>query len=422
MATTAPPPITADVDYADLYRRWERGNWQATAIDFSQDRIDWQEKMTEEQRRSAVWFYNLFFHGEDAVTDGLSPYIEAAPLEEQKYFIATQQVDEARHSVFFKRFYEEVAGIGDGTMAGGMAATESLLTWGHRGVFGYLDEMAHRLHHDRSLPTLCRAITLYHIVIEGTLAQPGQHFMETSLERLDLLPGFREGIRHVSLDEQRHIAFGVKFLADEYAKDPEMVTEAITDVIREAGPWSTALAAPPGWDESYYTCFGVSYDELGFDGMRALEQRLRAIGLDLESLERFPIPFDIPFEERAVRGRKLLKANLIGPDRPAIRDPEAIGIMFDAIRRQADASVVRPGTVIQWDFTDAEPWYLTLSNGHTSVAQGRPVHADLRLRIGFDDWADLFAQRADPRRLLLRRRLRPRGDLRLLLKLPRIFG
>ena len=52
-------------------------------------------------------------------------YIDAAPLEEQKYFIATQQVDEARHAVFFKRFMDEVVGLGDGTMAGGMAATDA---------------------------------------------------------------------------------------------------------------------------------------------------------------------------------------------------------------------------------------------------------------------------------------------------------
>ena len=43
----------------------------------------------------------MFFFGEDSVTDNLSPYIDAAPLEEQKYFLATQQVDEARHAIGF---------------------------------------------------------------------------------------------------------------------------------------------------------------------------------------------------------------------------------------------------------------------------------------------------------------------------------
>ncbi len=62
-----------------------------------------------------IWNYALFFWGEDAVADNLSPYIDAAPREEQKYFLATQQVDEARHAVFFKRFMNEVCGLGDGT-------------------------------------------------------------------------------------------------------------------------------------------------------------------------------------------------------------------------------------------------------------------------------------------------------------------
>ena len=62
----------------------------------------------------------MFFHGEDAVADDLAPFIDAAPREEQKYFLATQQVDEARHAIFFKRFMHEVVGVGDGTIAGGL--------------------------------------------------------------------------------------------------------------------------------------------------------------------------------------------------------------------------------------------------------------------------------------------------------------
>ncbi|MDP9188147.1 MAG: hypothetical protein M3O25_02730, partial [Actinomycetota bacterium] len=88
------------ISYVDLYRRWEQGNWRAYDLDFSEDRNGWAA-LSEIQRESALWTYSMFFYGEDAVTDGLSPYIDAAPREEQKYFLATQQVDEARHAVFF---------------------------------------------------------------------------------------------------------------------------------------------------------------------------------------------------------------------------------------------------------------------------------------------------------------------------------
>jgi ribonucleotide reductase beta subunit family protein with ferritin-like domain len=92
------------VSYDDLYRRWEKGNWSATEIDFSEDRRQWNEEFGDLERKAALWNYAMFFHGEDSVADNLSPFIDAAPREEQKYFLATQQVDEARHAVFFKRF------------------------------------------------------------------------------------------------------------------------------------------------------------------------------------------------------------------------------------------------------------------------------------------------------------------------------
>jgi hypothetical protein len=423
MALTTAPAVTDAISYADLYARWERGHWSATEIDFSRDREDWRERLTEEQRRGALWLYALFFHGEDAVADDLSPYIDAAPREEQKYFLATQQADEARHSVFFKRFMHEVVGHGDGSVASALAATASELTWGHRQVFGRLDRMAGELRADRSRRRLAAAVTLYHVVVEATLAQPGQHMIEASLEALDVLPGFREGMRHVALDEQRHIGFGVKLLADLYREDPDEIGEAILEVLREALPWIMAVPRPPGWDRRYTECFGFTLEDLGEAGAASLEQRLRAIGLPVDDLPRFPLPMDVPARERALRGQLLLRANLIGPgDGPVDPGHEAVAIMFDTLRRQADPRAVRPGTTIQWDFDDAPPWHLTLHPAGASAAPGRAREPDVTLRMRFADWADVFAGRADPRALMLRRRLRPRGDLRVLLALPRVLG
>src|SRR4051812_38597410 len=120
------------VSYEDLYARWEKGNWRATELDFSQDYKDWHETFSELERKAALWNYSMFFHGEDSVTDNLSPYIDAAPREEQKYFLATQQVDESRHAMFFKRFMHEVVGAGDGTIASSLEATRGELTYGFR--------------------------------------------------------------------------------------------------------------------------------------------------------------------------------------------------------------------------------------------------------------------------------------------------
>src|SRR5919112_6062055 len=125
--------VAADaISYEDLYARWERGNWRATEIDFTEDRRQWHEVMTPLERRAALWQYAMFFHGEDAVADDLAPFSDAAPREEQKYFLCTQQVDEARHAIFFKRFLDEVVGSGDGSVAGTLQAVEPELTWGFR--------------------------------------------------------------------------------------------------------------------------------------------------------------------------------------------------------------------------------------------------------------------------------------------------
>ena len=238
------------ISYADLYARWERGHWRATDIDFSADRSQWQEGFSELERKAALWNYSMFFHGEDAVADDLAPFIDAAPLEEQKYFLATQQVDEARHSVFFHRFMHEVVERGDGTIAGGLRATEPELTWGFRRTFEMLDEVTGVLRKDRSRTALARAVTMYHFIVEATLAQPGQHFIGDYLERRELLPGFREGMQHVAQDEQRHIGFGVKLLHDLAKEDPVEVPEAVADLLREVFPISVAVFVPPGWAPS----------------------------------------------------------------------------------------------------------------------------------------------------------------------------
>src|SRR5437588_3209207 len=293
---TARASLPSDqVSYQDLYRRWEHGNWSATEIDMSVDLEQWQNTFTDIERRAALWTYSMFFHGEDSVADNLSPYIDAAPREEQKYFLATQQVDEVRHAVLFARFMREVAGEGDST-GSSLDATRPELTWGFRKTFERLDRMADELRKDRSKPKLAQAITLYHLVIEAALAQPGQHLIEESLKRRDQLPGFREGIGNVSKDEQRHIAFGVKIIADLVREDPECY-DAIEEILREIFPYTAAVFVPPGWDERYVTAFGFTLEEIYTYGADAIEARLRAAGLDPERM-RVGLPFELPSEER----------------------------------------------------------------------------------------------------------------------------
>src|SRR6266849_1096010 len=96
--------------YRELYYRWERQQWCSQDIDFIPDRIQWEQLLEEEQEE---YLYGLagFFQGEASVTDALAPYVIAMPNEEMRIFVTTQLVDEARHTVFFDRFFKEVMGV-----------------------------------------------------------------------------------------------------------------------------------------------------------------------------------------------------------------------------------------------------------------------------------------------------------------------
>jgi putative sterol carrier protein len=414
------------ISYEDLYARWERGNWSATELDFSEDARQWQQDFTEFERQAAVWNYCLFFWGEDAVADNLSPYIDAAPLEEQKYFLTTQQVDEARHAVFFKRFMQEVCGIGSGSMASGLESIKPSLTSGFRKIFDRLDRMADELRADRSPAKLAAAVTLYHVVIEAALAQPGQHFIYGYLERRDQLPAFREGMKNIAADEQRHIGFGVKLLADLNREDPVGVPKAVAGILREVTRYTAQVLMPPGWDERYITVFGATYDEVGVEGLTSMTTKLRSAGLAIETLPGPPLlPPGLSPLEISRRGRALAKAGVIGVrEGPSDRDPETLAMLFDTIRRQVNPNhgLKRP-TTFQWEFTDPDvsPWHLTVQNGTSVVAQGKAPKADLRLHLSYQDWVDIVGERLDPLRAVATGRLRPRGNPLALARLGKVF-
>ncbi len=414
------------ISYEDLYARWERGNWSATELDFTEDARQWREDFTDFERQAAVWNYCLFFWGEDAVADNLSPYIDAAPMEEQKYFLTTQQVDEARHAVFFKRFMKEVCGIGDGTMASGLQAIKPQLTSGFRKIFDRLDSMADELRADRSPAKLAAAVTLYHVVIEASLAQPGQHFICSYLEERDQLPAFRKGMENIAADEQRHIAFGVKLLADLNREDPVRVPKAVAGILREVNPFTSQVLMPPGWDERYITVFNASFDEVGVEGVQSMTTKLRSAGLAIESLPGPPLlPPGLTPLEISRRGRALAKAGVIGVrERPTQRDPETVALLFDTIRRQVNPNHgLKRATTFQWEFTDPDvpTWHLTVNNGSSSAQEGEASSPDLRLRLSYQDWVDIVGQRLDPVRAVATGRLRPRGNPLALARLGKVF-
>jgi Ribonucleotide reductase, small chain len=413
---------TAEITYEDLYRRWEEGNWKATEIDFTADRAGW-EALTDVQRRSALWIYSMFLYGEDSVADNLSPYIDAAPRAEQKYFLATQQVDEARHAVFFHRFFKEVIGAGE-TIGETLASTLPELNWGYRGVFGRLDRMAEELRRDRSLPKFAQAIALYHMLVEATLAQPGQHFIEDYFTKAGTMPGFSAGMHNVARDEQRHIGFGVKTLAELFRTSDECKA-AVAEILQEVLAYSLAVFVPPNWDLRYTREYGFELEDVYAFGLRSVRTKWRATGWPIEEMPpgTFPIDPELAEEEVARRQIVLLKAGVMGePNGRPDSNPEVQRIYFDLVARSVDPAAAGGEPVaIQWRFADAPNWHLVVEDGSSRADPGELSAPDVMLETSWKDWLDISMRGLAPWRAVVGRRLRPRGSPAKLLRMQRLF-
>ncbi|MDQ4124030.1 MAG: ribonucleotide-diphosphate reductase subunit beta [Actinomycetota bacterium] len=411
------------ISYERLYRLWEDNNWSATGIDFSEDAVHWRERLTEKQREAALWNYAMFLVGEEAVARTLTPVLDAAPGFPESIFLTTQIVDEARHHVFFDRFMREVAGIGSDTKST-LQAVEGHLTWGFKQVFDELDRITDALRKkpkDREL--LTQTVALYHIVVEGLLATPGQHFIQRYVDKLQILPGFRQGIDNVSRDESRHVAFGVKLLGELVRSSSDCRAAAI-ELFDRVLPWSVGVFIPPNFDRDYTECFDFTLVEIYAFGLRGFETKLRRVGIEPDEIRIFSREDrSLSHEERSRRLWVLIEDGIMGDDRrePKV-SPQAMEILFDGMARAVDLEVARSlGGPIQWDFDDAEPWHIVVTNGHAEAKPGTAGEPALRLETSAADFAKIAVERDDPRWSLLKRKLKVHGSLSAKAKLPKLF-
>jgi len=267
------------LSYRELYELWERQQWRVQDIDFSQDRVDWHERIEPEERFQRMYGLSSFFVGEQRVAEELGPMMRAAPDEEMRIFLCTQIADEARHVAFFNRFYAEVGVLESDSLAGRLEETSDHLNQNFHALFGeMLRARVNRLAEEPDdLGILVEAVTLYHMVIEGALALTGQHFIITFNEEEGTLPGFVEGFNNVARDEHRHVAFGARFLREMVRRDPRH-RDAIQRTLAESAPAVDGVLVPP-WYEEGMELFGFTVEETREFAMKALERRLKVIGL-----------------------------------------------------------------------------------------------------------------------------------------------
>jgi ribonucleoside-diphosphate reductase beta chain len=267
-----------------LYELWERQNWQSQVIDFTQDKEDWRG-LSDEDRKQVAWNLSSFFVGEERVTTQFTGLVAAYESQSEEAFVATQQVDEARHAQHFNRFYEQVVGY-DGTFDDRLDRARQDLNEAFLVLFDqHLVDACNRLLADPSdTEAKVDFITTYHMVIEGTLALTGQYYITEYCEKNGLFPGFVEGFKKISQDEHRHVAYGTWYL-QQACKDPALASR-VQEKLVELLPVAAGVFVPPGMQlGDSYEILGFHSDEVNQYAFTALSRRLKVIGIGLPAVE-----------------------------------------------------------------------------------------------------------------------------------------
>jgi ribonucleoside-diphosphate reductase beta chain len=284
--------IEAAPTYEKLFMRWQRQHWSTEDFDFSEDARQWAdpEMFTEEERRFIRFAFSEFFIAEERVTVELLPFALAAPTNEAQLFLTTQISDEAKHVVFWDRFYREVFDAKADGIGEMLDQNRSVVNDDWKTLFdGILHEAAERLRKDPSdFGALVRGVTTYMVVIEGMLALTAARFMIKSLKERGWFPGFVQGFTAVNRDESRHVGFGVKFLADAIKDDPANA-KIVEATLKETLPVAPLVFVPP-WVEDPYdfeTPFYHSSEVYAY-AAKSLSKKLAAMGLDPAMLGAAP--------------------------------------------------------------------------------------------------------------------------------------
>jgi ribonucleoside-diphosphate reductase beta chain len=123
-------------------------------------------------------------------------------------------------------------------------------------------------------------VTIYHIIVEATIALTGQRFELESMRELDLTDrGFYRGFTAIARDESRHVSFGIKLLQEAVRENPARYAPLIQKTLVECLPLVAGTLDPP--DPRYITEFGHTESEILQFAFDSLNKRLRAIGINL---------------------------------------------------------------------------------------------------------------------------------------------
>ncbi|MFP6616049.1 MAG: R2-like ligand-binding oxidase [Candidatus Hydrogenedentota bacterium] len=264
---------------------WEKakklGIWNPADIDFSQDKKDW-DNLNEKQQEYILILGSQFISGEEAVTLDLLPLIKAVAdgghLEEEM-FLTTFLWEEAKHIDFFHRAMSSW-GID-------MQNLQQYHTPSYTTYFGETFTGRMNILYDNPSPeNILRASATYNMSIEGILAETGYFMWYKLMDGANILPGTREGVRKLQLDEARHIAYGVWLCSRMVAEHPDLF-DIIPEIMDEGFVYLEKLTAETE-ERIGELPFDFSYDEVIAFGASQYKKRLarieKARGRTLEEL------------------------------------------------------------------------------------------------------------------------------------------
>ena len=278
--------MTAEAHLHDpqtLYRHWEDEQWSPFEIALDGDIRQWRD-MDAADRSLVLWALSSLMVAEERITTKFSGLVGAYGTEEEATFLATQQVDEARHMQFYARYQDEVV-ADPAAIAEHVASARKLLSPAFQTIF---DEALVQAH-ERLIAAPANAaakvdfVTTYHVVIEGTLGLTAFNFITRYLERSAQLPGFVEGYSKIHHDEQRHIGYGIWFLREAVRGEPALA-ENVRATLRSLLPAVAQALTPPDREGTDWDALGASSEEIRDFAISGLSRRLKIVGVPLESL------------------------------------------------------------------------------------------------------------------------------------------
>jgi len=270
-------------DPQTLYRHWEEQQWSPFEVELDTDAAQWRD-MASEDRDLVLWALSSLMVAEERITTKFSGLVGAYGSEEEATFLATQQVDEARHMQFYARYQDEVV-ADPATIAEHVDRARRVLSPAFGTIFDELLVSAHeRLTAEPGdAAAKVEFVALYHIVIEGTLGLTAFNFITRYLEDSGQLPGFVEGYSKIHHDEQRHIGYGTWFLRDAVGRDPALA-DSVRATLRAALPAVAEALTPPDREDTDWEALGASSEEIRDFAITGLTRRLNIVGVPLDSL------------------------------------------------------------------------------------------------------------------------------------------